>query len=94
MYSSYHIDNWDRTITQYKKLGYGKWELHLPPNADGTCVLKHLSEVKLVIKTYNDEYLERLSPWATYVTQPVDKSEGTTYKQRIWHPENVLDNYY
>lgn len=73
----------------YKKLEYGKWELHLPPNADGSCPLKHNSEVKLIIKSHNNELLERLSPWATYVTQ--NKSEGTTYKQRIWHPENVLD---
>lgn len=81
--------NWNKTSMPYKKLEYGKWELHLPSNADGTCPLKHLSEVKIIIKNHNNELLERLSPWANYVTQPPNKSEGTTYKQRIWHPENV-----
>jgi len=81
-------DNWNKTATPYKKLEYGKWELNLPPNADGSCPLKHLSEVKIIIKNHNNELLERLSPWANYVVQP-PKSEGTTFKQRIWHPENV-----
>ncbi|KAL0117578.1 hypothetical protein PUN28_010409 [Cardiocondyla obscurior] len=83
------FNNWQRTAAPYKKLEYGKWELQLPPNADGSCPLKHNSEVKLIIKSHNNELLERLSPWATYVTQKPDKSEGTTYKQRIWHPENT-----
>lgn len=85
----FYIDNWNRTATPYKRMEYGKWELHLPPNADGSCPLKHLSEVKIIIKNHNNELLERLSPWASYVTQPPNKSEGTTFKQRIWHPENV-----
>lgn len=83
-------DNWNKTATPYKKLEYGKWELHLPPNADGSCPLRHLSEVKIIIKDHNNQLLERLSPWAAYVTQPANKAEGTTYKQRIWHPENVI----
>lgn len=89
-------DNWNKTSTPYKKLEYGKWELRLPPNADGSSPIKHLSEVKIIIKDHNNELLERLSPWATYVTQPADKSEGTTYRHHIWHPppENVLNNYH
>ncbi|KAF7408773.1 hypothetical protein HZH66_003310 [Vespula vulgaris] len=85
------FNGWDKTKTPYKKLEYGKWELHLPPNPDGSSPLKHLSEVKIIVKDHNNELLERLSPWATYVTQPADRSEGTTFKQRIWHPnpENV-----
>lgn len=85
------FNGWDRTKTSYKKLEYGKWELHLPPNPDGSCPIKHLSEVKVIVKDHNNELLERLSPWATYVTQPPNRNEGTTYKQRIWHPnpENI-----
>ncbi|KAI4497005.1 hypothetical protein M0802_007953 [Mischocyttarus mexicanus] len=79
-------DGWDKTKTPYKKLEYGKWELHLPPNPDGSSPLKHLSEVKVIVKDYNNELLERLSPWATYVTQAANRNEGTTFKQRIWHP--------
>lgn len=83
------FNGWNRTTNSYKKLDYGKWELHLPPNADGSCPIKHLSEIKIIVKDQNNELLERLSPWATYVTQ--DKSESATYKQRIWYPlpENV-----
>lgn len=63
--------------------------MKLNANPDGTCPLKHNAEVKLIVKNQNGELLERLSPWATYVTQ--NRAEGTTFKQRIWHPkpENV-----
>lgn len=83
------LDGWNRTANAFKKLDYGKWELHLPPNSDGSCPIKHLSEVKLIVKNSNNELLERLSPWATYVTQ--NRAESDTYKQRVWHPlpENV-----
>ncbi|XP_060819503.1 1,4-alpha-glucan-branching enzyme [Bombus pascuorum] len=83
------FNGWNKTANSYKKLDYGKWELHLPPNADGSCPIKHLSEVKIIVKDHNNELLERLSPWATYVTQ--NRAESVTYKQRIWHPssENV-----
>lgn len=77
---------WNKTGVSYKKLEYGKWELHIPPNPDGSCALKHLSEVKIIIKDHKNELLERLSPWATYVTAPENPSEGLGYKQRIWHP--------
>ena len=65
--------------------------MKLGPNPDGTCPIKHLSEVKIIVKDQNGQLLERLSPWATYVTQPENRSEGTTFKQKIWHPdpENV-----
>jgi len=42
------IDNWNRENYPYKKLEYGKWELTIPPNSDGTPVIKHLSEIKVV----------------------------------------------
>jgi len=31
-------------------LEYGKWELQIPANADGSCPIAHLSEVKVIIK--------------------------------------------
>lgn len=83
-------DGWDRTRTPYRKLEFGKWQLDLPANADGSCPIKHLSEVKIIVQSQSGELLERLSPWATYVTQ--NQAEGVTYKQRLWHPENVSFN--
>lgn len=78
------FNGWNKTANSYKKLEYGKWQLHLPPNPDGSCPIKHNSEVKLIVKSHNNELLERLSPWATYVTQ--NKAESATYKQRLWNP--------
>lgn len=88
VYLTGDFNNWNRFEHPYKKLEFGKWELILPPNPDSSCKIKHLSEVKIIIlKDKNGEIIERLSPWATYVTQPDNPSEGTTFKQRIWHPE-------
>lgn len=70
----------------YKKSQFGKWELYISCNADGSCPIKHLSEVKIIIQDKNGHLIERLSPWATYVTQPKNPSDGTTYKQTLWCP--------
>ncbi|XP_058788762.1 1,4-alpha-glucan-branching enzyme isoform X2 [Phymastichus coffea] len=80
------FNNWAKTENPFQKLEYGKWELFIPPNNDGTCQLKHLSEIKIIIKDKNGQYLERLSPWATYVTQANNPSNDTSYKQRLWVP--------
>lgn len=41
----------------------------------------------MIIRNAADGLLvDRLSPWATYVTQPTDLSYGNNYKQKIWHP--------
>ena len=82
------IDNWQWERNPYKKLDFGKWELIIPPNyTDGTCQIKHLSEVKVIIRNAADGLLvDRLSPWATYVVQPTDLTYGNNYKQKIWNP--------
>ncbi|XP_034936725.1 LOW QUALITY PROTEIN: 1,4-alpha-glucan-branching enzyme [Chelonus insularis] len=86
LYLTGDFNNWNKTATPFTKKEYGKWELHLPANDDGSCALKHLSEVKIIVENDKGELFERLSPWATYVTQPKNAAEGTTFKQRIWHP--------
>lgn len=71
----------------YTKLDFGKWELKLPPNDDGSCRIKHLSEVKVIIRTQSGQLVDRLSPWAPYVKQPPKElGQGTNYKQLVWHP--------
>lgn len=85
VYLTGDFNGWQWESHPYKKLEFGKWELHIPPNPDGSCPIKHLSEVKLIIRKQDGSLVERLSPWATYVVQP-PRSEGFTYKQRIWHP--------
>lgn len=79
------FNQWNRGSHPYNKLEYGKWELTLPANADGSCPIKHLSEVKIVVETHNGSKEDRLSPYAPYVVEP-PKSEGTIYKQLFYNP--------
>lgn len=68
-------------------MDFGKWELKLAPLADGSCPIKHLSEVKVIVRNQSGQLLDRLSPWATYVVQPPKEAgQGVNYKQRIWNP--------
>lgn len=81
------FNNWNKESHPYQKLPYGKWELNIPANADGSCPIKHLSETKLVIRTQSGELVDRLSPWAPYVVQP-PKEQGFVFKQITWNPPN------
>lgn len=47
-------DQWNKFSHPYKKLEYGKWELHIPQNGDGSCPLHHLSEVKVISELVNN----------------------------------------
>lgn len=80
------FNNWQWEELPYTKLDYGKWELHLPPNADGTCRIRHESEVKVIVRTAKGELVPRLSPWANYVVPPVDLTFGNDYRQLFWNP--------
>ncbi len=44
---SLKLDGWDKRKNPYKKLDFGKWELNLPANPDGTSPIKHGSKVKV-----------------------------------------------
>lgn len=44
------VDNWNRTEFPYEKEDYGKWSLTLPPNADGSPRIQHLSEIKVYMR--------------------------------------------
>lgn len=85
LYLTGDFNGWNNSTHPYKKLEYGKWELVLPPNEDGSPILEHLSEVKIVVENVSGEKLYRLSPWATYVVQP-PANEGYVFKQKIWNP--------
>jgi len=45
MITSFFADNFEKC--PYKPIGYGKWELYIPPNQDGTCPIPHLTELKV-----------------------------------------------
>lgn len=44
----FFLDNWNKTEYPYKKLDFGKWELNLPANSDGTPMIAHLTEIKVL----------------------------------------------
>ena len=53
------FNNWSKFEHPLKKLDFGKWELVLPPTADGECRVKHMSIIKLVVKTQGGEIVDR-----------------------------------
>lgn len=53
------FNKWNKFECPFKKLDFGKWELILPPDANGECRVKHLSIIKLVIKGPNGDTFER-----------------------------------
>lgn len=85
LYLAGEFNHWNRESHRYCKLEYGKWELIIPPNSDGSCPIPHNSELKVVVETAHGCKEDRLSPWATYVIEP-PKSEGTIYRQKFWNP--------
>lgn len=77
------FNNWNEFSHPYERLPYGKWKLNIPPAADGSCQIKHLSKLKLVVRTKSGQLVERLSPWATFVKPP----EGSfQYEMLAWRP--------
>jgi len=43
----YCTDDWSREDFPYRRLDHGKWELTIPPNADGSCRIPHNSTLKV-----------------------------------------------
>jgi hypothetical protein len=59
----------------------------IPAREDGSCLIQHLSEIKVIIRTKDGKLVDRLSPWAKYVVQPPkEANQGVNFKQRVWHP--------
>ncbi|PIO61152.1 isoamylase protein, partial [Teladorsagia circumcincta] len=65
------FNGWNRESHKYKREEHGKWRLVIPPNSDGSCAIPHGSIVKIAV-TKNGKTMDKLSPWAAYVTRPKD----------------------
>ncbi|XP_023323233.1 1,4-alpha-glucan-branching enzyme [Eurytemora carolleeae] len=79
------FNEWNRTSHPFQKLDFGRWQLVLKPDSDGSPAIKHLQKVKILV---NNE--DRISPWANYVLQPPREKqdfEGVSYVQHFWNPE-------
>ncbi|XP_068240503.1 1,4-alpha-glucan-branching enzyme [Palaemon carinicauda] len=79
------FNDWNITSHSFKKLDFGKWEITVPANPDGSCAIPHLSKVKIGVLTAENQMVDRLSPWANYVMKPT-KTEGLAYHQLFWNP--------
>ncbi|PIO55224.1 isoamylase protein, partial [Teladorsagia circumcincta] len=75
---------WNRESHKYKREEHGKWRLVIPPNSDGSCAIPHGSIVKIAV-TKNGKTMDKLSPWAAYVTRPKDT---VVYHQQFYNPPN------
>ncbi|KAF2360613.1 Alpha-amylase/branching enzyme C-terminal all beta [Trinorchestia longiramus] len=85
LYLKGDFNGWNGTSHPFKKLDFGKWSIHIPANADGSCPIPHLSRVKIGVVTASGEHVDRLSPWASYVCKP-PKEEGVAYQHHFWNP--------
>ncbi|XP_078089193.1 1,4-alpha-glucan-branching enzyme isoform X1 [Mustelus asterias] len=77
------FNGWNSTSHHYKKLPFGKWELHIPPRMDGSPPIPHGSKLKVVIGSKSGQQLYRISPWARYVTR---EQNAFTYDWVHWDP--------
>lgn len=77
------FNNWQQTQYPFTRLEFGKWELHIPPNQDGSCPIPHNSKVKLVVKNKAGQLLDRICPWSVVVRRPKDVP---IFEQIFWNP--------
>ncbi|XP_064635389.1 1,4-alpha-glucan-branching enzyme-like [Lineus longissimus] len=77
------FNNWKKLEWKFQDIGFGKWEVTIPPQGDGSCPIPHGSKVKLQILTKENKLIDRISPWAKYVVQP---EKTNVYDQIFWDP--------
>ncbi|OCT93898.1 hypothetical protein XELAEV_18011569mg [Xenopus laevis] len=77
------FNGWNPFSHPYKKMDYGKWELHIPPREDKSVIIPHGSKLKVVITSKTGETLYRISPWAKYV---VREDKKAVYDWVHWEP--------
>lgn len=77
------FNSWSNISHPFNKLEFGKWELIIPPNPDGTPAIKHGDKLKIGVLTMRGIIEDRISPWATYVVQP---ETSIIYDQVFYNP--------
>lgn len=76
------FNDWQEFTHPFKNVGFGKWELTIPPQS-GAPIIKHLSKIKLLIVAQDGRRLDRLSPWASYVKCV---GQNIIYDQLLYNP--------
>lgn len=82
LYLKGDFNGWNETSHPYERLPFGKWQIKIPPQKDGPAI-KHLSKLKLVVRTKSGQLVERISPWASYVKPPPNSFQ---YEQVFFNP--------
>ncbi|XP_071954680.1 1,4-alpha-glucan-branching enzyme-like [Antedon mediterranea] len=82
VYLKGEYNNWELS-PEFKNVGFGKWELVIPPGENGVPI-PHNSAYKLVIKLKDGQYIDRICPWAKYVVQ---NKENNLFEPYFWNPE-------
>ena len=77
-------DDWNKESHALKSVGFGKWEIFLPDDAEGVPAIAHESRVKVCIRTPDGRHLDRIPPWMTYVKQTVG---NPVYDGVFWNPK-------
>ncbi|KAI5854536.1 glycoside hydrolase superfamily [Durotheca rogersii] len=77
------FNGWNRGAHPMKRGEFGVWEIVLPAK-DGQPAISHNSKIKISMTTPNNERIDRLPAWITYVTQ--DLSVSPAYDARFWNP--------
>ncbi|XP_059506063.1 1,4-alpha-glucan-branching enzyme isoform X2 [Stegostoma tigrinum] len=85
------FNGWNSSSHHYKMLPFGKWELHIPPRADGSSPIPHGSKLKVVIECTAGQQLYRISPWAQYV---IREQNASTYDWVHWDPPERYERKY
>lgn len=83
LYLRGEFNSWNQTQYPFTRLEFGKWEIKIPPNQDGSCPIPHNSKVKLVVKTKSGELVDRICPWSKVVKRPKDVP---IFEQINWDP--------
>ena len=93
--SVWFVDGWNQTQFPFTKKEYGKWELKIPPNADGSCPIGHNSKIKVrnweghipkvKLKMFNNYLIQfRISRWWTVLGVINSKKTGTLKFSDTW----------
>lgn len=77
------FNDWNKDQYHFRKMDFGKWELHIPPNPDGSCPIKHDSKIKLVMHTKAGTKEDRNSPWAKIVRR---QEKVAIFDEVFWDP--------
>uniref|UniRef100_A0A7S3UCH1 1,4-alpha-glucan branching enzyme n=1 Tax=Picocystis salinarum TaxID=88271 RepID=A0A7S3UCH1_9CHLO len=63
------FNNWDDTTHPLSKNDFGHFEIRIPPKADGTPAIPHMSKVKLRLRLPGGGVIDRIPSWIKYAVQ-------------------------